>query len=42
MGEVALPDPERFQPMEFGDDYVLGLWTDKLCVQYVRKYPVRK
>ena len=28
--------------MEIGDDYVLGIWTDELDVQYVRMYRIDK
>ncbi len=28
--------------MEIGDDYVLGVWTDELDVQYVRMYRINK
>lgn len=36
LGEVATP--ERFQPVDIGDDYVLGLFRDELDVEYVRLY----
>ena len=49
LGSVALPPGlERgfiqFQAphMEIGDDYVLGVWTDELDVQYVRMYRINK
>ena len=28
--------------MEIGEDYILGVWTDELDVQYVRMYELRK
>ncbi|MYB07254.1 MAG: hypothetical protein F4Y24_12965 [Gemmatimonadetes bacterium] len=28
--------------MEIGEDYILGVWTDDLDVQYVRMYPINK
>ncbi len=28
--------------MEIGDDYLLGVWTDELDVQYVRMYRIRR
>ncbi len=28
--------------MEIGDDYVLGVWTDELDVQYVRVYRLNR
>ena len=28
--------------MEIGDDYVLGVWTDELDVQYVRMYRINR
>lgn len=42
LGEVELPDPARFRPMEVGADYVLGVWTDDLDVEYVQKYEIRR
>ncbi len=40
LGDVTMP--ERFQPMEIGADYVLGLWKDDLDVEQVRLYGLRK
>ena len=49
LGSVALPPGlERafiqYQApyMEIGDDYVLGVWTDELDVQYVRMYRINR
>ena len=28
--------------MEIGEDYILGVWTDELDVQYVRMYRINK
>jgi hypothetical protein len=36
VGRVDLPD--RFNPTEFGPDYVLGLGWDELNVEYVKMY----
>jgi hypothetical protein len=41
LGEVSLPDPQRFRPMEFGEDFVLGLWKDVFDVEYIRTYRIR-
>ncbi len=40
LGDVTMP--ERFQPLEIGGDYVLGLWKDDLDVEHVRLYALRK
>jgi hypothetical protein len=40
LGTVAFPD--RFTPHDIGVDYVLGVWTDELNVEYVRLYRIRK
>jgi hypothetical protein len=37
-GRVALP--ERFNPMEIGADYVLGVGWDEMNVEYVKMYPL--
>ncbi|MXW08895.1 MAG: hypothetical protein F4X47_16000 [Gammaproteobacteria bacterium] len=49
LGSVALPPGLhrafiQYQApyMEIGDDYVLGVWTDELDVQYVRMYRINK
>ena len=34
--------PERFNPMEIGRDYVLGVGSDDLDVEYVRLYAVER
>jgi len=39
-GTVELPD--RFEPYDIGDDYVLGEWLDELDVEYVRMYALVK
>ena len=36
LGTVLMPD--RFSPLEIGEDYVLGVWTDDLEVQAIRVY----
>lgn len=36
LGTLTLP--ERFEPLEFGDDYVLGVWSDELDVEFLRLY----
>jgi len=36
LGEVEMPD--RFQPMEIGTDYILGVWKDALDVEHVHLY----
>ena len=38
----SVPMPRRFEPMEIGDDYALGVWRDDLNVQYVRLYTLHK
>ena len=49
LGSVALPPGlqrafVQYQApyMEIGEDYVLGVWTDELDVQYVRMYRINK
>ena len=49
LGSVSLPPGlvrafTQYQApyMEIGDDYVLGVWTDELDVQYVRMYRINK
>ncbi len=32
--------PERFEPMDFGIDYVLGVWKDEMDVEFVRIYEI--
>jgi hypothetical protein len=32
--------PERFEPMDFGVDYVLGVWKDEMDVEFVRIYEI--
>lgn len=34
--------PERFQPMDIGDDYVLGIFRDELDVEFVQLYTLTK
>lgn len=34
--------PERFEPLEFGVDHVLGVWKDEMDVEFVRLYPILK
>lgn len=36
LGDLNVPD--RFLPLEVGEDYVLGRWSDELDVQHVRLY----
>ena len=36
MGTVEMPT--EFQPFEIGENYVLGVWTDDLGVEYVQTY----
>ena len=40
LGAVTLP--ARFQPMEIGDDYVLGVYRDELNVAFVELYDLVK
>jgi hypothetical protein len=40
LGNVPMPD--RFEPMQVGDNYVLGVWKDDLDVQHVRMYRLEK
>jgi hypothetical protein len=40
LGSVSLPD--RFRPMQIGNDFVLGVWSDDLDVQHVRMYRLEK
>ena len=49
LGSVSLPPGRQrafvqYQApyMEIGEDYVLGVWTDDLDVQYVRMYRINK
>lgn len=39
-GTVSLP--ARFEPLEIGEDYVLGRWRDELDVEHVRMYELRR
>lgn len=36
LGTLYLPD--RFEVLEFGDGYVLGVWKDEMDVEYIRLY----
>lgn len=40
LGSVALP--RGFRPFEIGDDYILGVRTDKLGVEYAEVYSLRR
>jgi hypothetical protein len=40
LGEMRMPG--QFQVTQFGSDFVLGIATDSLGVQYVRMYGIRK
>ena len=40
LGTVELPD--RFVPLEIGEDFVLGAWEDELDVEYVLLYDLIK
>lgn len=40
LGVVELP--ERFRPRQIGADFVLGIWTDEVDVQYVRLYGLER
>lgn len=49
LGSVAVPPglqrafiPYQDPYMEIGEDYILGVWTDDLDVQYVRMYRINK
>ncbi|MDE2980104.1 MAG: hypothetical protein OXU74_02815 [Gemmatimonadota bacterium] len=49
LGSVSVPPGRRrafiqYQApyMEIGEDYILGVWTDELDVQYVRMYRINK
>ena len=39
-GTVTMP--ARFNPMDIGSDYVLGLWRDEDDVEHVRLYRLMK
>lgn len=39
LGSVALPD--RFDALEVGDDYVLGVYLDDDDVPFIRMYEMR-
>lgn len=34
--------PERFRPLDIGEDYVLGVWQDDVNVEHVRLYDLKK
>jgi hypothetical protein len=38
----GVPMPEGFRPTHIGDDFVLGVWTDELDVQYVQMFALDK
>lgn len=38
LGRVQFP--ERFEPMDIGVDYVLGVWKDEMEVEFVRIYEI--
>jgi hypothetical protein len=40
LGTVALPD--RFRPLDIGDDYLLGVWTDEFDVEYLHLHELTK
>jgi hypothetical protein len=40
LGTVVLP--ERFEPLEFGLDHVLGVWRDEMDVEFVRVYSIQR
>ena len=40
LGELSTPP--RFQVIQIGDDYVLGVWKDDLDVEHVRLYALAK
>jgi len=40
LGTFTLPD--RFEPFQFGGDYVLGVWRDELDVEFVRVYGLER
>jgi hypothetical protein len=40
LGEIRMP--EQFQVTQFGSDFVLGIATDDLGVEYVRMYGIQK
>lgn len=48
LGDLELPrgikrlGPGQPFPMEIGDDWILGIWTDELDVDYVRLYRLQK
>lgn len=39
-GTIALPP--SFRPLEIGDDYILGVFTDDLDVEHIRMYPLTR
>ncbi len=39
LGTLSLP--ERLEVLEFGEDYVLGVWKDEMDVEYVRLYALQ-
>jgi hypothetical protein len=40
LGPVLMP--ERFNPLHFGSDYVLGVWEDEWDVEFLRLYELLK
>lgn len=40
VGRITLP--ERFDPLEIGTDYILGLGWDEMNVEYIRLYSLRR
>lgn len=40
LGQLSMP--ARFQVMQIGDDFVLGVWKDDLDVEHVRMYALQK
>lgn len=40
LGTVVLP--ERFEPLDFGLDHVLGVWRDEMDVEFVRVYAIQR
>jgi hypothetical protein len=40
LGTLTLP--EKFEPLDIGADYLLGVWKDELDLEYVRLYEIHK
>lgn len=40
LGAVELPP--RFEPLQIGDDFILGRWTDALDIERIRLYPLER